>query len=601
MSRPHRLRLALLPAAAVYGLAAVTVARQNGRGRRMPAARAGPQSSSSRPAGASSRPVLRSGSSVRGSRPGRSPSLPVSPGSLRLGRLGGRARARPQHRHARRRPLARAPRARRSRFPHGRLQSLPARLLLAAVYVETVVVDVGRALFRDPFDDVNCWSNCTVNSFLVHRLRASRAHSAGSTCASRSPSPPPSSRWRCGASPRRPRRRGACSRRSLPRAPRSPFSTPPTRWRCSHRRSRIRATQPFAALFVGQSLAVSSVAVALGWTLVRAADVLAGRSSGSPSSWRSFRSRARSKRLSLGRPATRPLGSSIAPRRRSLCRRPGSRPFQRRHRPPERAVTPIVRDGRPLALLEHDPAALDDTFRDEIGSAARLAVENERLQAETLAQLIELRESRARIVAGGRRRSPTARARPARRRAAAARRALLRAAARARESSVRHRTAASPSRSRTPSEHSPRRWPLCARSRTVSSRPPSRAQGSRTPSRSWPSSRRSGSTSRRLPDRRLPDAVEAAAYGVIREAVENAALHAEAERVSISASVARTPSSSRRRTTGSAAPTLRGASACATLPTASARSAGGFRSRARPAAARASRRRSRARSRSPTT
>jgi signal transduction histidine kinase len=39
-----------------------------------------------------------------------------------------------------------------------------------------------------------------------------------------------------------------------------------------------------------------------------------------------------------------------------------------------------------------------------------------------------------------------------------------------------------------------------------------------------------------VPDRRLPAAVEAAAYGVIREAVENAALHARATTVSISAS-----------------------------------------------------------------
>src|SRR5205085_11748482 len=38
-----------------------------------------------------------------------------------------------------------------------------------------------------------------------------------------------------------------------------------------------------------------------------------------------------------------------------------------------------------------------------------------------------------------------------------------------------------------------------------------------------------------VPDRRLPPAVEAAAYGVIREAIENAALHAEAGTVSIRA------------------------------------------------------------------
>src|SRR5262249_26369886 len=38
-----------------------------------------------------------------------------------------------------------------------------------------------------------------------------------------------------------------------------------------------------------------------------------------------------------------------------------------------------------------------------------------------------------------------------------------------------------------------------------------------------------------LPRRRLPGPVEAAAYGVIREAVENAALHADTDTVSVSA------------------------------------------------------------------
>src|SRR5205823_12532067 len=66
-----------------------------------------------------------------------------------------------------------------------------------------------------------------------------------------------------------------------------------------------------------------------------------------------------------------------------------------------RAVTSIVRGGRPVALVEHDPAVLDDDFQSQIGSAARLAVDNERLQAEALAQLIELDASRARIVDTG--------------------------------------------------------------------------------------------------------------------------------------------------------------------------------------------------------
>ena len=67
-----------------------------------------------------------------------------------------------------------------------------------------------------------------------------------------------------------------------------------------------------------------------------------------------------------------------------------------------RAVTPIVRNGRPVALVVHDAALLEGpALEREIGSAARLAVENERLQAEVLAQLEDLRASRARIVETG--------------------------------------------------------------------------------------------------------------------------------------------------------------------------------------------------------
>src|SRR5207249_4199437 len=67
-----------------------------------------------------------------------------------------------------------------------------------------------------------------------------------------------------------------------------------------------------------------------------------------------------------------------------------------------RTVTPIVRAGRPVAIVVHDSALLEGpALEREIGSAARLAVDNERLQAEVLAQLDDLRASRARIVETG--------------------------------------------------------------------------------------------------------------------------------------------------------------------------------------------------------
>ena len=67
-----------------------------------------------------------------------------------------------------------------------------------------------------------------------------------------------------------------------------------------------------------------------------------------------------------------------------------------------RTATPLVRDGRPVALLLHRADLLDSPEPiEEVASAARLALENERLQAEARAQLEDLRSSRARIVEAG--------------------------------------------------------------------------------------------------------------------------------------------------------------------------------------------------------
>ena len=66
------------------------------------------------------------------------------------------------------------------------------------------------------------------------------------------------------------------------------------------------------------------------------------------------------------------------------------------------AVTPLVRGEEQVALLGHRRGLLDDPgLVAELTSAAGLALANERLQAETRAQLENLRASRARIVETG--------------------------------------------------------------------------------------------------------------------------------------------------------------------------------------------------------
>ncbi|HEX6724404.1 MAG TPA: histidine kinase [Gaiella sp.] len=70
---------------------------------------------------------------------------------------------------------------------------------------------------------------------------------------------------------------------------------------------------------------------------------------------------------------------------------------------PRRAVTHLADDdGAPLAAIVHDPSLHDEPeLIEAAGAAARLALENARLEAELKAQLARVQESRVRIVAAG--------------------------------------------------------------------------------------------------------------------------------------------------------------------------------------------------------
>ena len=65
-------------------------------------------------------------------------------------------------------------------------------------------------------------------------------------------------------------------------------------------------------------------------------------------------------------------------------------------------VTPIVRGGQQVALLSHRPGLFaEPALAEEVAATARLALDNERLQAEARAQLEDLQASRGRIVQSG--------------------------------------------------------------------------------------------------------------------------------------------------------------------------------------------------------
>ena len=66
------------------------------------------------------------------------------------------------------------------------------------------------------------------------------------------------------------------------------------------------------------------------------------------------------------------------------------------------AVAPVERDGRTLGALLYDPSLDDDPeLVQAVSAAAAIALDDERVQAESAAQLAELHASRERIVAAG--------------------------------------------------------------------------------------------------------------------------------------------------------------------------------------------------------
>src|SRR5262249_58507545 len=75
------------------------------------------------------------------------------------------------------------------------------------------------------------------------------------------------------------------------------------------------------------------------------------------------------------------------------------RPGALRERGAAGASRMIERDGQPVAALIHDPALrYNPGLVDSVCAAAGLTLDNERLQAELRARLVELQASRARLV-----------------------------------------------------------------------------------------------------------------------------------------------------------------------------------------------------------
>ena len=283
-------------------------------------------------------------------------------------------------------------------FPGGRLPATGTRALAWAVYLEAALAALGLALFRDPYLDPACWANCTDNVFLVRSLPAlARAVTAAD-------------RWFTVAAATT--LLAVCAWRLLARRGRARVALVPI----------VLPAMVFAAATGAHAIALSRVpledpgnpAFQLIFDVQNAAVILlaAGLAMGAVMTVVHRRSVARIVASLGAAPAPGSLESALAralgdPELRVAYWLPDvqryvdaqGRPVAEPAAAPGRLVTVLMQQDRRVAMVSH-AATLPELER-EFGAAIRLGLENERLQAEILFQLGEVRASRARIVETG--------------------------------------------------------------------------------------------------------------------------------------------------------------------------------------------------------
>jgi signal transduction histidine kinase len=283
-------------------------------------------------------------------------------------------------------------------WPSGRLRFPANRVMVSALYIESALAAVSLALIKDPFFDPRCWANCTVNSFLV-RSAPSAARVIEVT-----------DRWFTVAAALA--LVAICIWRIV-------TDTEPAR----------RVLVPVAVPAAVFAIATAAHAIALQvmliedpvdpvffWIFVVGCVSLVLLGAGL--AWVVYRIRLHRKAVArivteLGQVPTpgsleSALGTALGdPELRVAYWLAESHQYvnatgQRVPEPdadPGRTVTTLVRGDQRFAVVTH-AAALSELNR-EIGAAVRLALVNEGLQAELLAQVAELQVSRARIIETG--------------------------------------------------------------------------------------------------------------------------------------------------------------------------------------------------------
>jgi signal transduction histidine kinase len=292
-------------------------------------------------------------------------------------------------------------------FPGERLVGATERALAAAGWIGTLVLTMVLALFRNPLQDLWCWSNCSDNNVFLVRGDLLIARAAGTA-----------SLWFAAVLGLV---AAAWVARRLALASRA--------WRAT----AWMVLVPAAVLLVAQAVYAAAVLLHVDALranpvepshvrfsvifVVRASSLLLVATGVAWSVLRDHRRRTAVLRLAdtLGA-APRP-GSLEAVLARSLrdatvrvrywlpsmrrwvdvAGRPAPGPVH-----DGQATVTIQRDSEPVAAVDHDPALVGTVdLAAQIGAAARLAIDNERLRAEALALLGQVVASRARLVAAG--------------------------------------------------------------------------------------------------------------------------------------------------------------------------------------------------------
>jgi signal transduction histidine kinase len=287
------------------------------------------------------------------------------------------------------------------RFPGGGLASNRSRAAVAAGYVAVAMVSLASGLFRDPRSDPHCWNNCTDDVFLLSAQAAlARGLEVAGLC----------QQLGVGLAVamlcmRRLAVASVAARRVL-----MPVLLPGVLVGgalVAHAvvllRSPLEGPEfvTSSALFQLRAWSAAALGLGLAWSAIRernlriavarlAADLGAAPVPGALAT--ALAQATNDPSLEMGYWVER-SGRFVDSAGRTVdtaTARAG------------RAATGIVRNGSPVAVVVHDATAVSPgRLRAAMGAAASLAVDNERLQADVVAQLADLRASRARIVEAG--------------------------------------------------------------------------------------------------------------------------------------------------------------------------------------------------------